>query len=323
MLKPRWQRVVTACRALPLGLALLTPVQGAELASRATAPGTPDPGTVVACAATPDSRLALEELERSSFEVADAAVRQRQAQDLIDCLQHPDPKIRDAIAFQALYTWLRGDAIEAPTRLALAGQLLPMVEADEDPAGFRRPFAALALAEVVRADRLAPSLPDDVRRRIVAAASHYLATTRDYRGYDPQAGWRHAVAHGADLVLQLGVHPATTEAEARALVESLTAQIAPVGISYVHGEPDRLARAVFFIHGRGLVADEFWDAWFERIGAPPPQGGPAATGEQLARRHDLLAFLHALAFAARANPGPDNDRLGELAHRELLRLHAG
>ena len=30
----------------------------------------------------------------------------------------------------------------------------------------------------------------------------------DYRGFVPGAGWRRAVAHGADLLMQLALNPA-------------------------------------------------------------------------------------------------------------------
>jgi hypothetical protein len=279
-----------------------------------------------ACTGSTEARATLTALELGGFAIADTSERQRRAIELLDCLGDPDPRVRDGIASTALNIWLRGGALEPATRLSLAELLLPMVEADEDPAGFRRPFAALALAEVARADRLAPTLPDDVRRRIVSAATQYLRSTRDYRGYDPIEGWRHAVAHGADLILQIGVHPATTEPEARELIEAITTQLAPTRIAYVFGEPERLARAVYFIHGRGILDDRFWDAWFERVGSQATSASEAThreMHEQLARRHNLLAFLHAIAFAARANPGPASDRLAELAHRELVRVHGG
>jgi hypothetical protein len=311
----RWQAIASHVS----GYRTLTP---AELATEGMPSGTAPPG----CAATAEERARLLALASSGFAVSDDGERQRRALELSDCLGDPDPALRDGVAFGALSTWLRAGILDELTRRALAERLLLQVEADEDAAGFRRPFAALALSEVARADRLAPSLPDALRRRIVEAAARFLATTRDRRGFDDAQGWRHAVAHGADLVLQLGLHPATTAGEAGRLCEALATQIAPEGVAWVHGEPERLARAVFFIHQRGLVEDAFWDAWFAGVGSPAPQATWAASftsAAGLARRHDALAFLHALAFAARANPGPASDRLAALAHRELVRVQGG
>lgn len=312
---------------LPFALLLLASVLAPGLAAPAPAAEPSDPTRAPGpCAPSPQDRAGLLALAAADFELAGDAERQRRALDLAACLGDPDPAIRDGVAFTGLSTWLRAGALDEATRLALAERLLPEVETAEDAAGFRRPFAALALAEVARADRLAPALPDEVRRRMVEAAARFLETTRDHRGFDPEEGWRHAVAHGADLVLQLGLHPATTEAEARRLFAALATQVAPSGVSYVYGEPDRLARAVFFVHGRGLPDAGFWDAWFAGVGSPAPLAAWSesfTTAAGLARRHDVVAFLRAVAFAARANPGPASDRLAELAHRELVRVESG
>lgn len=310
----RWQAIASHVS----GVLPLTP---AELAAEVVGQASP-----VGCGATPVARTALLELAAAGFLLEDSVVRQQRALELVGCLGDPDPAIRDGVAFTGLSTWLRAGSIDDPTRLALAERLLPAVEAAEDPAGFRRPFAALVLSEVVRADRLAPSFSDVLRARIVTAAAGLLETTRDYRGFDPQEGWRHGVAHGADLVLQLGVHPATTAAQAKQLLGALGTQVAPAGVAYVAGEPERLARAVFFVYRRSLLDDTFWDGWFAAVGVPAPAaswGEAFANQAGLARRHNTLAFLHAIAFAARANPGPPSDRLGELAHRELVRVQGG
>jgi hypothetical protein len=309
----RWQAIASHVSGV-------RPLPAAELAA---AGGGPAPAA--GCASGPD-RAALVTWSEGGFPVADDAERRRRALALVDCLGDPDPAIRDGVAFAALSSWLRAEALDAPTRQALAERLLPLVVAPEDAAGFRRSFAALALSEVARADRLAPALPAPLRAQLVEAAANFLSTTRDHRGFTPEQGWRHAVAHGADLVLQLGLHPAATEAELRRLLDALATQLAPAGTAYVHGEPERFARAVFFLHGRGLVAEDWWDAWFAALAAPAPLaawGEAFSSAEGLARRHDVVAFLQAVAFAAGANPGPQGDRIGELARRELVRVHGG
>jgi hypothetical protein len=318
--------LAAACALLPSST---RPAAAAPTAATAaTAPKSPD-GSTTGCSRPPARRTAWLALAEAKFEVADAAERQRKAMEVLDCLADPDPKLRDGVGFESLYTWLRAGAIDAPTQIALAERVLPKVEAEEDAAGFQRPFAALVLAELVRADRVAransaPPIQDEgTRQRFVAAAERFLVTTRDHRGFDATDGWRHAVAHGADLVVQLGIHPATTAAEARRLLDAVASQIAPPGVSYVFGEPDRLATAVGIVYGRGLLDEAFWDGWFAAVGARWKRSeGPAAYGslDGLARRHDVRAFLHAVSFAARANPNPANEKLAALADRELMKM---
>lgn len=274
----------------------------------------------------PTERAALLALPGSGFEVPDPAARSRLALELVDHLADPDPALRDGVAFTGLSTWLRAGLLDQATRQTLAERLLPRVEAEEDAAGFARSFAALALSEVARADRLDPRLSSEQRQRLITAAETFLLTTRDYRGFDDAAGWRHAVAHGADLALQLGLHRATTADETRRLLAAVASQVAPAAHAYVHTEPDRLARAVFFLHARGQLDAAFWDGWFAALASPAPLGSWAAAFEStagLARRHNLVAFLHALGFAARANPGAPSDAIAGWSQRELERVERG
>ena len=310
----RWQAIASHVSGVE-------PLPAAELAAAGGGPAAASTG-----GGGGDGRAALIAWGEGGAAVADAEERRRRALELAGCLGDADPAVRDALAFATLSRWLRAGELDAAARLALAEALLPLVEAGEDAAGFQRSFAALALSEVARADRLAPGLPPAVRTRLVDAAAHFLATTRDHRGFADGTGWRHAVAHGADLVLQLGLHPATTADEAQRLLAALATQLAPDGVAYTAGEPERFARAVFFVHGKGVLDAAWWDRWFAAVGDPAPleTWGAAYESEAgLARRHDVVAVLHALAFAAAANPGEASGRIGELAHRELMRLQGG
>lgn len=287
-----------------------------------------EPGPAAVAAGCPPESWTLAELRAlpaAEFAVAEPARRNQLALGLASCLENPDPRLRDEVAFTAIAHWLRAKELAPATVVGLARELLPRLEGPAGE-GFGRPFAALVLSEVARADRLDPMLPEPLLRELVTAAGRFLAGIRDYRGFDPEVGWRHGVAHGADLVLQLGLSPRLSAAEVRTLLAALARQVAPEATSYIDGEPERLARAVFFLHQRADLDAAFWDGWFAAVGDPAPLAdwsSAFAARPGLARRHNTLAFLHAVAFAARANPSPASDRLGALAHRELLRVTSG
>lgn len=241
----------------------------------------------------------LQLLRQQDFVVEDAAARNTLALRLLGCLSSPDPTLRDGIAYEAITAWLRSDALEADTRVRLRDSLYAVLQAP-DAEGFARPFAALALSEVARTDRVAPWMSPAERVAMVDQAVAYLRSVRDYRGFDDAQGWRHGVAHGSDWLMQLALNPALERAQLESMLAAIATQAVPESAhAYVFGEPGRLARPVLYIARRGLLVDADWSAWF--------LGLPARIGERekaysdsawLARRHDLLAFLTSVYLEA-------------------------
>jgi len=255
-----------------------------------------------ACPPAGTSLADLDALKQAAFQLPADAARQSLALGLTDCLGDPDPHLRDELAFEALSAWLRAGALSADTVQALRRDLLRRLNGP-DGEGYGRPFAALALSEVARFDRLKPLLEPDDRAELVSAAVGYLRGVTDRRGYEPRGGWRHGVAHGADLALQLGLNPAVTGDQLHALLGAVASQIAPPGEHfYIYGEPERLARPVYYIAARGHGDAEYWSRWLRAIVAPAPDADwPAAlrSNAGLARRHNAQAFVQVLYVMVR------------------------
>ena len=254
------------------------------------------PGLQAACPPDGWSRDALEALKSAGFKLEDSARRQALARGLLDCLADPDPGLRDGIAYEALATWLRGDALNHETRRLLMSQLL--VRLTPDAEGYGPPFAALVLSEVARTDRILAWMTPMQREDLVQIGSAHLASVRDYRGFDESQGWRHGVAHGADLLMQLALNPALDREQLDHILAAVATQVAPAGEHfYTYGEPERLARPVLFALQRGLHDEAAWSAWLQGVVAPAPlPEWSAAFSSQhgLAKRHNTRAFLLAL-----------------------------
>jgi hypothetical protein len=254
------------------------------------------PGVLAACPPQGWPRDALESLKKEHFKVEDSARRQALALGLLDCLADPDPRLRDGLAYEAYATWLRGDALTPETRRRLLSQLL--VRLTPDAEGYGPPFAALVLSEVARTDRILAWMTPVQREDLVEIGSAYLASVRDYRGFDSAQGWRHGVAHGADLLMQLALNPALDRAQLDRLLAAVATQVAPPGEHfYTYGEPERLARPVLFALQRGLHDDAAWSAWLQGVVAPAPLpewSAAFASQAGLAKRHNTRAFLLAL-----------------------------
>ncbi len=245
------------------------------------------------CPPAGETRAGLAALKRSGFVVEDSTRRNALAAELTACLADPDPAVRDGIAYEALQTWMRGKQLAPATVIAVRDRLLAMLAAPEGD-GFARPFAALVLAEVARTDRVTPWMTAEERSALVAMAAAYVKGVRDYRGFDALEGWRHGVAHGADLLMQLAYNPALTRADLDVVLDAVASQVAPAGHAYVFGESERLAQPVFAVARRGLHSQAEWDAWFAAIAEPAPLARWAdayQSPDGLAKRHDTMAFL--------------------------------
>ena len=250
-----------------------------------------------ACPPAGWDEAALDRLRAAKFALPDASARESLAAALLDCLADPRPELRDGIAFEALSTWMRAGALP-PTQLDVMRRELMRRLAVSDPEGFARPFAALTLAEIARVDRLAPFMEPAARDELLHAAVSYERGIRDYRGFDAAQGWRHGVAHGADLLLQLALNPALDRDALDAIIAAAASQIAPAGEHfYVYGESERLARPIFYAARRGLHDAAYWTAWFGALASPVPlPDWDEALKSQagLARRHNTQGFVQVM-----------------------------
>lgn len=222
------------------------------------------------------------------------AARQTLALGLVECLRDANPQLRDELAFNGLQSMMREGQLEAPTLQVLRTRLLATLAEPTDATGFGKPFAALGLAEVVRADRIRPFLLPAQRDEIVERSAAYLAGVRDYRGFDEREGWRHGVAHGSDLMVQLAVHPLLQRAQGETVLAAVASQVMPAGEHFYHyGEAERLMAPVFYLARRGWWKAEDWERWLGAVVARLPHPEPM-TQAGLAARHNIGAFLQAL-----------------------------
>lgn len=260
-----------------------------------------------ACPPAGYDRASLAQVKAEGFKVADDARRNSLALGLLDCLADPDPALRDGVAYEALAHFLRGKALTAETRAALRDRLLADLLAPEGP-GFRRPFAALVLSEFARTDRVEPWLAVAERARLVSAATAYVRGVTDYRGFDEKDGWRHGVAHGADLLAELAANPHVGREDLQRILDAVESQIAPRGHFYIYGESERLARPVLMVARRGAYTEAEWTAWLARASQPAPLSSweeAFRTQAGLARRHNTMAFLSVLYVNARIAATPE------------------
>lgn len=270
------------------------------------------------------TKTRLLEIKQSGFKVKDSVKRNALAIALMSCVGEPDPEIRDGVVFEGIAGWMREQTLDVETIDVLYDSLLVLIAGEDDKRGFQQPFAALILSEVARTDRVEDSFSTARRAEIVEVATRYLRLVRDYRGFSDSEGWRHGVAHGADLVLQLVLNENINSEQVSHLMNAVATQISPPGETfYIYGEPGRLARAVFYAHRRAVLPEANWQNWFDTISDPTPlENWNNAYSDRagLARRHNTLAFLAALNVYASAGDDAQSKALATLTMSAIKRV---
>lgn len=266
--------------------------------------------------------VAPAERQASLYDAAALIAAPAKLDALIACLADPDPRVRDDFAFTTLAKAMRSEGFPAALVQRSHTKLLAMLgDASVDPHGVRRPFAIIALAEVARYDQINILLTPAARRALAATATAYLRGVTDYRGYVDGEGWRHGVAHGADLIMQLALHPALHADDAAQMLNAIAVQVAPPGRhSYVHGESRRLTRPVLFLAASGKLTEDQLAAFFKQLKPDdsPRWREPYASLQGLAALHNSRAFAMPLLVDVMRSKDPRVQRL-EAPLLDLLR----
>ncbi|CAM3713931.1 DUF2785 domain-containing protein [Litorimonas haliclonae] len=281
------------------------------------------------CAIDGYDKDGLMALRQAGYEISDPAKLDKLALDMMPCLSDPDPLLRDKFAYEGYVEFLRNGQISDAAVKTLRVSLIEILASETiDQHGVKKPFAALVLAEVARQERLEKSFTPEERQGLLDAATDYMRSIKDYRGYDARVGWRHGVAHAADLLMQLSLNEALEPSQQEQIRDAVLTKINPETAEseaphfYIYGEPDRLARPILYLALRGAFDENDWTEWMQQLSDPAPfkdWSEVFQSQEGLAKLHNTKAFAAAIYINA-VNSG--NEKVEVLAAPALDVLKA-
>lgn len=242
--------------------------------------------------------------------------------ELVEMLGHPDPQLREDLAYPVLTTWLQRGVYDE-LLAGLGDGLLPGLQLglgeDGDPSVVRRSYSALLLAEVVGRDNATQLLTSETVLGWGDAATSWYVREADHRGWIPDVGWAHAIAHGADLLAALARSRHFGPLELTVLLDVVADRVlAPTAYAWRHGEDDRLAHAVMTLLHRDALDLHLVEPWLARLGAglqPPRTRGHLTTEWPTPAARNTSAFLRALHLQLALGSGNEQP-----AHRADLIL---
>ena len=151
-----------------------------------------------------------EQVQKAGFEVPSDRPLDELTAELTAMLGSTRPEVRDGTAFPALATWIANgvyDDLLAGLGDGMVAGLSVGLGEDGTDSVFRRSFSALILGACIERDNERHLLPGAKILEWGDRAATWFLTERDTRGYVPEKGWAHAVAHGADTLGALAESP--------------------------------------------------------------------------------------------------------------------
>lgn len=190
--------------------------------------------------------------------------------ELVTMLGSVNPVERDHTAYPVLASWLAegvyDDLLISLGDSVAQGLLVGLGEARGDSV-FRRSFSALVLAECIARDNVAHLLPVDAVLNWAERAVSWYTREQDLRGWVPDKGWAHSVAHGADLIAVLASSRHLQQPHLGVLLDVIAERVvAATPTVLVDGEDDRLATAALTVVQRNLVEADQLDLWVDLMG---------------------------------------------------------
>lgn len=167
-------------------------------------------------------------------------------------LASADPAIRDDGAYDELARAVGDGDLTAEQSSQLGAR---MVERLHHPEPQARSFAPLVLAVLAARGIVEPEW--------VTAVQRWYVTEPDLRGYDPELGWVHAAAHGADCVAEFGL--ARAAAPLTLLATLVQRIVAPTDHVFRDQEDDRIAHAMATLLTDDRLASETVDGWLAPV----------------------------------------------------------
>lgn len=242
--------------------------------------------------------------------------------ELLSYLGSPDPELRERPAYAILDAWIHRGYYSHAELWAMATQLLHHLtiglgEQQSDTI-FWRSFSLLILTEIIYHDLTHPTLSTTEVRQVLEQALAYFEAEQDLRGYDPEKGWIHAIAHAADLLWVLVQHRDVAASDLSRIMDALAEKVtAPVAHVYLYGEEERLVRTVMGVLQRDLLTLPSLAIWLELLTHPRgriswsesfegSEGGKmmdvVRSEAETCARHNTKYFLCSLYFQLRS-PG--------------------
>lgn len=199
---------------------------------------------------------------------------------LLEFLASPDGVLRDEFGYMVSAHWMVKRLLSPDAMKSMIPELRARLTQGIGEIGtdgvFARSFAAVILGQIVNEDNKQDFLTSEEIHELLDDALTYLAAENDLRGYVVGNSWAHSTAHTADLLWFLTRSDKINGEDLKRILDAIGDKfLVRSGYTYVHGEDERIARAIVTIFYLGKVSIEAETGWIEHLIALTDEADPA------------------------------------------------
>lgn len=213
---------------------------------------------------------------------------------------YPEHELRDELIYGTFSHWI----VHTPR---LSEKLLRKIlqkGLDEDhlffeigetagPSVHRRTFSMLLIPLILINHRNRNFLSREEVLDIFGKVSRYFSEEKDFRGYLPETGWAHSIAHGADALDDLALCDEIEYPELISILEIIRSKVCIADYAYIDNEDERLVTAVMSIISREIISVEEVCQWIKGLAN---MKNPAVINYKDNMRLNIKNFLRSFYF---------------------------
>ncbi|WP_410769501.1 DUF2785 domain-containing protein [Fontibacillus sp. BL9] len=220
-------------------------------------------------------------------------------QEMITNIGSVDAELRDELIYTTLSHWIPGNSLTGNE----LEQLLPVVldnnhllfklgETNTDSV-FTRSFSMLVIPLLFMRHRELPFLSREQIHQIKERVFYNVQEERDYRGYDEEKGWAHAIAHAADTLDDLAQCSELDNNDLLTILDLVYKKVIITDRIYSDGEDERMVTSIISVLNRKILSQTYVEQWIQSFGAVEKSSEFLPAFKQ---KNNIKNFLKSLYF---------------------------
>ena len=192
--------------------------------------------------------------------------------EMINNIGSLDAQLRDELIYTTLSHWIPDKSLTAneleqllPVVLDKNHLLLKLGETNTDSV-FTRSFSMLVIPLLLTRHRESPFLSREQIHHIKEKVFYNVQEERDYRGYDEEKGWAHAIAHAADALEDLAQCSELDKSDLLTILDLVYEKMTITERIYSDGEDERMVKSIISVLNRKILSQTCVEQWIQSFG---------------------------------------------------------